>query len=519
MAKLELLGIGKTLTTPNTVRLFDDLTLHVNSGEFAVLFGESGCGKSTLLRIAAGLDTSYVGTVKLAGRDITKVAVEQRNIGFMTQHPALFPHLSVAENIAFPLLVRQQPAKSVWSRLSSAAQLPQQQEQILHIAELTAVADLLSHRPQQLSGGQQQRVALARCLVQQPDVLLLDEPFSNLDREARQALRTMVKQLQRQLRMTVVMVTHDYAEAMLLADTVIALGKNNTFNSSSAPVANEQNDQKVAITRVVQSAMPQDVYTAPVNLQLASLFAEAAPNYLQGTLVFTIRDNSVTCKALTLEQNNPLLTQQLQQLRFDSMNDALDAVDCCEYAATMTFRASQARVSDVHEINGNIHTAAELLLNEQLSAFQTIATKDRPLLTLLYILDHVELIADVYHCHCRLLTSATETAHNSVVNDTQGLAQHNQSAGQERQTNQRKNSPMASFQIPKYVANNSQGAAQYTVLEQLDVAYRSSKCFGDPQQLLQTERTNLLLVVHIQHSPLLVYDRNEQLLGQLQSLR
>src|SRR5574342_449100 len=181
------------------------LSLEIADGEFFVLIGPSGSGKSTVLRMIAGLNTVDEGTVVLHGRDVTFASPQQRGVGFVFQHYALFQHMSVADNIEFAMRVRKVPRKERQRRC----------DELLEIVGLTGLGGRV---PSQLSGGQQQRVALARALAHQPQVLLLDEPFGALDAKIRQELRRALRQIQRELHIATLFVTHDQDEAFELAD-------------------------------------------------------------------------------------------------------------------------------------------------------------------------------------------------------------------------------------------------------------------------------------------------------------
>ena len=204
------------------------VNLHIEPGSFCVLLGPSGCGKSTTLRIVAGLETASGGQVLIDGRDVTSLPPAQRGIAMVFQNYALFPHLSVADNITFGLSVRKTPAAETAKRLSDTA-------------ALLGLGALLGRKPSQLSGGQQQRVALGRAMVAQAKVCLMDEPLSNLDAQLRQDMRRELRDLQRQLGLTVVYVTHDQTEAMSMADQVVLLNQG----------------------RVEQAGMPRDLYARP----------------------------------------------------------------------------------------------------------------------------------------------------------------------------------------------------------------------------------------------------------------
>src|SRR5262245_58991820 len=207
MARLQIDGITKRYGDVNAVR---DVTLDIADGELVVLLGPSGCGKTTTLRVVAGFVEPASGSVRLAERDITRLPPWKRNAGLVFQSYALFPHLTVAQNVAFGLEMRKVEAAETASRVADALQLVR--------------LDHLSERlPRQLSGGQQQRVALARALAFHPDVLLLDEPLSNLDAKLRQEVRVEIRELQRKLGLTTVMVTHDQEEALTMADRLVVM--------------------------------------------------------------------------------------------------------------------------------------------------------------------------------------------------------------------------------------------------------------------------------------------------------
>ena len=182
----------------------------VPAGSFTVLLGPSGCGKSTTLRMIAGLDTPTSGTIRIGDRDVTQLPPAKRRISMVFQSYALFPHLSVRENILFGLKVRKEPAKDFDRRLK-------------RVADLLGLSHLLDRKPSQLSGGQQQRVALGRAVISEAPVCLMDEPLSNLDAQLRHEMRREIRALQQSLGITMVYVTHDQTEAMSMADQVVLL--------------------------------------------------------------------------------------------------------------------------------------------------------------------------------------------------------------------------------------------------------------------------------------------------------
>ena len=207
MARLRIDGVSKRYGEVDAIRA---VTLDVADGEFVVLLGPSGCGKTTTLRVVAGFAEPDSGSVALGERDITWLPPWKRNAGLVFQNYALFPHLTVAQNVAFGLEMRRIGSAETARRVGDALQL-------------VRLEPLAQRLPRQLSGGQQQRVALARALVFHPDVLLLDEPLSNLDAKLRQDVRVEIRELQRKLGLTTVMVTHDQEEALTMADRLVVM--------------------------------------------------------------------------------------------------------------------------------------------------------------------------------------------------------------------------------------------------------------------------------------------------------
>ncbi len=207
MARLEIVSVTKRYGDVYAVR---DFTLDVADGEFVVFLGPSGCGKTTTLRVVAGFAEPTSGAVRLGERDITSLPPWKRNAGLVFQSYALFPHLTVAQNVAFGLEMRKVGPSEMSNRVAD----------VLRLVRLEHLGERL---PRQLSGGQQQRVALARALVFRPDVLLLDEPLSNLDAKLRQEVRVEIRELQKRLGLTTVMVTHDQEEALTMADRLVVM--------------------------------------------------------------------------------------------------------------------------------------------------------------------------------------------------------------------------------------------------------------------------------------------------------
>jgi sn-glycerol 3-phosphate transport system ATP-binding protein len=226
-------------------RAVDDVSFEVADGTLAVLLGPSGCGKSTTLRLIAGLESVTAGQIFIAGQDVTTLPPVRRNIAMVFQSYALFPHLTVAENIVFGLKVRRVPKEERATRL-------------LRVAELLGLDQLLERKPSQLSGGQQQRVALGRAIIAEKPVCLMDEPLSNLDAQLRGEMRREIRALQQKLGMTMVYVTHDQTEAMTMADQVVLLRDG----------------------RIEQDAPPADMYARPATAFAARFVGTPPMNLL-----------------------------------------------------------------------------------------------------------------------------------------------------------------------------------------------------------------------------------------------
>ncbi|MBU2866403.1 ABC transporter ATP-binding protein [Pacificibacter marinus] len=201
--------------------VIEDMSLSIASGEMIALLGPSGCGKSTTLFAISGIHRIDGGSLHFGDRDVTTLPPQDRPVGVVFQNYALYPHMSVAENIGFPLRVQKLKTAEIKRRVGE-------------MAELVQIGNLLKRRPQQLSGGQQQRVALARALVRKPDVLLLDEPLANLDAKLRLEMRSEIRRLQRETGITAILVTHDQIEAMSMCDR-IALMRDGRIEQISTP--------------------------------------------------------------------------------------------------------------------------------------------------------------------------------------------------------------------------------------------------------------------------------------------
>jgi putative spermidine/putrescine transport system ATP-binding protein len=238
MALIEFERLRKAYPGSSTAAV-EDLNLHIEAGEFLTLLGPSGSGKTTTLMLLAGFEQPTSGHIRLDGKPIEALPAHQRNMGVVFQSYSLFPHMTVAQNVAFPLSVRKVPTAQVATQVQEALA----KVRLAHLAE---------RKPSQLSGGQQQRVALARALVFAPRLVLMDEPLSALDKKLREEMQLEVRRLHRELGMTMVFVTHDQAEAMTLSDRVAV------FNHG----------------RIEQVAGPQQLYDAPANAFVASFVGD-----------------------------------------------------------------------------------------------------------------------------------------------------------------------------------------------------------------------------------------------------
>lgn len=246
MSKVSVRNISKRFG--NAVAA-EHITLEFPDRQLTVLVGSSGCGKTTLLRMLAGLEEPTEGELYIGDKEVAHVPAWDRNIAMVFQSYALYPHMSVFKNIAFPLEARRTPRKEIKRRVQETA-------------EILGLTELLDRLPRQLSGGQMQRVAIGRAIVRRPDVFLMDEPLSNLDAKLRVSMRAELKRLQRDLGVTTVYVTHDQAEAMTLADQLVVMNAG----------------------RVLQIGYPEEVYLHPNSVFVAGFIGSPGMNFLPGRL-------------------------------------------------------------------------------------------------------------------------------------------------------------------------------------------------------------------------------------------
>jgi putative spermidine/putrescine transport system ATP-binding protein len=265
MAFLEISNIQKRFGEQIAVH---DFSISIDKGEFITFLGPSGCGKTTILRMLAGFESPSVGSIVFDGKDVTHVPTNQRNVGMVFQSYALFPNMTVAENIGFGLKVANASKSEIDARV----------KEMLKLIKLDALAD---RYPWQMSGGQQQRVALARAIANKPKVLLLDEPLSALDAKIRISLREEIRELQRELNITTVFVTHDQEEALSISDRIVVLSEG----------------------RVEQIGTPSEIYNFPRTRFVASFIGTL--NQLSGEVVDTAK-GEIRVGGLTLVTSNPL---------------------------------------------------------------------------------------------------------------------------------------------------------------------------------------------------------------------
>jgi sn-glycerol 3-phosphate transport system ATP-binding protein len=247
VASLDILDVQKSF---GATRVLHGINLSVADGEMIVVVGPSGCGKSTLLRIVAGLEAPTAGKVLIAGRDVTALEPADRDIAMVFQSYALYPHMTVFDNMAYGLKIRGLPKAEIEARVREAA-------------ELLSIGQLLDRKPRQLSGGQRQRVAMGRAIVRHPKLFLFDEPLSNLDAKLRVQMRAEIRRLQKRLNVTSLFVTHDQVEAMTLGDRLVVMHEG----------------------RAAQIGTPMEVWARPADTYVASFIGSPAMNFLPATLV------------------------------------------------------------------------------------------------------------------------------------------------------------------------------------------------------------------------------------------
>ena len=242
-------GIRDVRKAFGAAQILHGVSIDIADGEFVILVGPSGCGKSTLLRMIAGLESVTSGEISIAGRVVNDVPPKERDIAMVFQNYALYPHMTVADNMGFSLKLKKAPAADIAARVNQAA-------------NILGLAPYLDRYPRQLSGGQRQRVAMGRAIVRDPQVFLFDEPLSNLDAKLRVAMRAEVKELHQRLKTTTVYVTHDQIEAMTMADKIVVMHDG----------------------RVEQVGQPLELYDRPQNRFVAGFIGSPAMNFIPGRI-------------------------------------------------------------------------------------------------------------------------------------------------------------------------------------------------------------------------------------------
>ena len=242
MANVELKNVVKKY---DEKVIIDDVSLFVKDKEFLVLVGSSGCGKSTILRMIAGLEDITAGEIFIDGKCVNNVHPKDRDIAFVFQNYALYPHMTVYENIAFPLKMRNYPKQEI-------------EKKVLEAAKILDLEPYLKRKPKQLSGGQRQRVALGRAIVRNPKVFLMDEPLSNLDAKLRVQMRSEIKKLHEKLRTTFIYVTHDQTEALTMGDRIVVLDKG----------------------KIQQIDEPEKIYNSPANTFVGGFLGSPSMNFI-----------------------------------------------------------------------------------------------------------------------------------------------------------------------------------------------------------------------------------------------
>ena len=245
MASVHIRSVKKRF---GEVEVLHGVSIDIPDGSFTVLVGPSGCGKSTLLRMVAGLENISGGEIEIGGRVVNQVPPKERDIAMVFQNYALYPHMTVRDNMAFSLLLAKKSKAFIDERVGKAA-------------GILGLAPLLDRFPRQLSGGQRQRVAMGRCIVRDPQVFLFDEPLSNLDAKLRVAMRTEIKELHQRLKTTSVYVTHDQIEAMTMADQIVVMHDGH----------------------IEQTGSPLDLYDHPANRFVAGFIGSPSMNFIEGT--------------------------------------------------------------------------------------------------------------------------------------------------------------------------------------------------------------------------------------------
>ena len=305
MPPLTAIKLTQLTKTFGSARAVESISLEVEAGSLTILLGPSGCGKSTCLRLIAGLERADQGTITIADKDVTAIDPAERGIAMVFQSYALFPHLTVAENIIFGLRVRRLP-KAVWVK------------KLTDVAKLVGLTDYLERRPSQLSGGQRQRVALARAIVSEKSICLMDEPLSNLDAQLRHEMRLEIRALQQRLGMTMIYVTHDQTEAMTMADRIVLMREG----------------------KIEQSGSPFDLYSNPASSFVARFIGAPPMN-----VISSLRSDQwrgVRPEHVKLEVLNEAPVSELQPFGAEGI---VETIEYLGSDSVVTLRAGEDRIA------------------------------------------------------------------------------------------------------------------------------------------------------------------------------
>lgn len=355
MAEIELKNVMKSY---GKVLAVNDCSLSIQKGEFLALLGPSGCGKTTLLRLIAGYEQASTGDIIIRDKRVNHLPANRRNIGMVFQNYALFPHMSVNQNVAFGLRMRGTPKEDIKKKVKKALEMTRCQE--------------LAHRyPSQLSGGQQQRIALARALVIEPDVLALDEPLGALDKKLREELQVELRNLHQSIKTTTIFVTHDQEEALALADRIVVM-RNGIFEQIGAP---------------------KEIYQAPKSKFVAdfigtSNFFEGSVNFIRDGMVgIRIGESTIVANALQCDVNqNVAMTVRPEKIviseeQVDAPNSFRTTIENVIYLGSSTHYYLSIPGQQKHIVAFTQNTQGKRIFNAKDCAFVSWQTEDTQVLT------------------------------------------------------------------------------------------------------------------------------------------
>lgn len=343
MINLNLKNISKVYNKVTNQKAVDNVSFEANKGQFIVLLGPSGCGKSSLLRMIAGLEDISSGELYFDDKLMNNISPDKRNIGMVFQNYALYPHLSVYDNIAFPLKIVKISKSEIKKR-------------VIEIADSIGLIDLLERKPKELSGGQRQRVALARALIRKPDVFLFDEPLSNLDAKLRVQMRTEIINIHKSAGTTSIYVTHDQTEAMTMGDILVILNKG----------------------RIQQIDTPHNVYKCPINIFVAGFIGSPQMNFFNGyfvqqdNLYFLVKDYDLMIRIIgniedTLFNKEIILGIRPEHLNFEILNSnngfRITNIEFMGYEQILHFSSSHCICTARTEVNHSYHIGSIVQLS------------------------------------------------------------------------------------------------------------------------------------------------------------